>query len=1128
MKKTRRFKILSLVMALIMLFVAMPTYIFAFENETEAEINDDEQAEASIVSDNEVYVVEEDVSLREENAKHFKLSDGTMKAVSYAQAVHYKDENGNWIDIDNTLSLSGSEYTANNKTEIKFANKSGSNGLLSIKDGEYKIDFTPLNTNKVNVVIENPQKNNSRKFDDVKKLNDIVSRATYKGIYDGIDLEYILVGNNIKENIIVNDKQEEYKYSFEIKLNKLNAELKNNEIILTDSDTGEKVYEIPAPYMLDANGEYSNNVEYTLTQNSKWKYTFTVTADPEWINAEERQFPVTIDPTITVGTITKEIFVMEDGVYDNYQSLIIGNFMGFYYDVPGFIKFDTTLTTSPKTILTDVMLSLHVSYVENETGNDLKIGVFNALEYETGGEISSWYEETDEGTYSINYNNTSNFYESTPLSEQTITETGVYSWNITNWYTDWINGEITNHGFCIKGVGLPTADDTSISNKRANIRVTTSFNTDDYMIPTIEISYRYLVGVEDYYAYAENTLGDVGKSYVNLYDGSLTYINNLTSIAVSENLTYDINMVYNSIDKTWTPSFAENIEPHTALGVEQYIWTDEDGTKHLFTPYLERNQFGAYVMYEYSAVGQLWEVNNPTVFYPEDDIDYVLIQTTNNEYILRDYQGNQKMFDSEGRLSKICDAQGNMIFINNYSGGTNMASVYKKDSDGNVVILAELYYLTSRRLSHINDIQNQKKIQFSWGDVGAVNIFYKNLNGTIQYRQVCFEYNDPYETDLACVLDKSINQKIMYYIDTKDDEDASNDEKVIEIINVNSTPDQTIKKYVVDYGFCKDLGADFTSNTNDDLLTTFTFDGKGRNASLTYDDSLFPDSSYYSMEYNQNILSNGINLVKYNLETGSKEFLILNEQVTSFDFSNVTTTNSGVTYKIIENTKVAPYNMVCKIKVYYDESSTPSYVSTGFLTGTNTLIMSAHGLLKPKEGDDICRWEFPTKVEVIPGCYIENDEEQTPFGTYEITEFYIQREYYYFSDINSSEKYQYDWAACVIDENVDDKLGHFSLMIPNDDLIDETIQVLGYREISYEQNSNEHMYYTRGKIQSNQETIKYNALTAGGMSGGPVFLYDTNCLIGVHVGGGTEGIIGCAKKIDNLIYTLVNNLNSIE
>ena len=32
-----------------------------------------------------------------------------------------------------------------------------------------------------------------------------------------------------------------------------------------------KVYEIPAPYMLDANGEYSDSVEYILTKDSKWK-----------------------------------------------------------------------------------------------------------------------------------------------------------------------------------------------------------------------------------------------------------------------------------------------------------------------------------------------------------------------------------------------------------------------------------------------------------------------------------------------------------------------------------------------------------------------------------------------------------------------------------------------------------------------------------------------------------------------------------------------------------------------------------------------------------------------------------------------------------------------------------------
>jgi len=250
----------------------------------------------------DVVVLEEDEALRDENIKHFKLSDGTTKAVVYSQAVHYKDADGKWVDIDNALTLNGSEYSSSNKQSIKFANKSGSNGLVSINDGDYKFDFTPLNTNKVSVVIENPQSNNSRKFEDMSVLNNLVSKAIYADIYDGIDIEYILVGNNIKENIIVKEKQNSYTFSFELKLNKLSAELKDGAIILSDYDSGEQVYEIPVPYMFDANNVYSDSVEYSLVQNNKWKYTFTVTADAEWINSDDRAFPVTIDPSLGVDS----------------------------------------------------------------------------------------------------------------------------------------------------------------------------------------------------------------------------------------------------------------------------------------------------------------------------------------------------------------------------------------------------------------------------------------------------------------------------------------------------------------------------------------------------------------------------------------------------------------------------------------------------------------------------------------------------------------------------------------------------------------------------------------------------------------------------------------------------------
>ena len=40
---------------------------------------------------------------RREYEKHFLLSDGSFMAVSYPDAVHYKDAEGVWIEVDNRL-----------------------------------------------------------------------------------------------------------------------------------------------------------------------------------------------------------------------------------------------------------------------------------------------------------------------------------------------------------------------------------------------------------------------------------------------------------------------------------------------------------------------------------------------------------------------------------------------------------------------------------------------------------------------------------------------------------------------------------------------------------------------------------------------------------------------------------------------------------------------------------------------------------------------------------------------------------------------------------------------------------------------------------------------------------------
>ena len=111
-------------------------------------------------------------------------------------------------------------------------------------------------------------------------------------------------------------------------------------VLLRGAD-GEPVYEIPAPYLADADGATSlEDAAYKLERISGG-YLLTVEADPEWMNAPERAYPVTLDPTnsnipVLVDNITDVAIngkslglggYLDVGLYDTMQDLFV-NFVG--------------------------------------------------------------------------------------------------------------------------------------------------------------------------------------------------------------------------------------------------------------------------------------------------------------------------------------------------------------------------------------------------------------------------------------------------------------------------------------------------------------------------------------------------------------------------------------------------------------------------------------------------------------------------------------------------------------------------------------------------------------------------------------------------------------------------------
>ena len=101
---------LSFFLVLVFLFQMAPLRAFATADTGTADdgsgiLFSEEPSSEEASSPEPAEMVGEVASLRTEDGKHFRLSDGSFLAVSYGTPVHFQDEDGQWQDIDNTLTF---------------------------------------------------------------------------------------------------------------------------------------------------------------------------------------------------------------------------------------------------------------------------------------------------------------------------------------------------------------------------------------------------------------------------------------------------------------------------------------------------------------------------------------------------------------------------------------------------------------------------------------------------------------------------------------------------------------------------------------------------------------------------------------------------------------------------------------------------------------------------------------------------------------------------------------------------------------------------------------------------------------------------------------------------------------
>lgn len=344
-----------------------------------------------------------------------------------------------------------------------------------------------------------------------------------------------------------------------------------------------------------------------------------------WLKAQERIYPVVIDPVTTTSKKASEIYDAHvDSLYeeDNFQKSIILKTMGGDEVQRSFIRFEL-----PEMKTGDMVVSARLVLVSlAEDNKERTVEVHKVLHAWNSNSIN-WYNK--------------------PLYSETIEDLCCYkgdkqkyiTMDITRMVKDWYqNGG--NYGLMLK-------DDYELSGYTEFLSSDCDNGYQD-MRPRIDISYVNYSGLEDYWTYHSQDAGRAGTVHVNDYNGNLIMIHDTMNTEGSLE-PMALSHVYNSnncaTDLGYGYGFALNY--HQTLvktkigGTDYYKHTDGDGTIYYFY---------------YDSTEKKWK--------DESGLEQTLtIHTDGTEQlVIHDKEDNQLRFRN-GWLVKVQDKNGNCLSI---------------------------------------------------------------------------------------------------------------------------------------------------------------------------------------------------------------------------------------------------------------------------------------------------------------------------------------------------------------------------------------------------------------------------------------------------------------------------------
>ena len=633
------------------------------------------------VKEKEGKIIRELKDKRKENVKYFETENHGGIAAVYPYPVHC-EEDGQWKEIDNSLQEDNAEEEGygnkSSRLKVKFAKHGDSKKLVTLKQGNHKLSWgleeassgsgkkeKAEEKEEKKVIFRVYEKMADEQMDEKEwnhpqmKIPDARSGGIYEEILPGVDLEYLLEGETLKENVILKD-EEAAKTNFCLRIRHKGLRLKADEqgalcffAEREKEENAEAVFHLAVPCMYDQSGIYSDGVSYEMKDCGKGETLLTIITDTEWLTDSQRQYPVVIDPGLE--TVQKTSNIMDTFVREKYPSsssshtfgsFTVGN-SSSYGKCRAFLKINELPSLPPGVVVYEAKLNV-CQY--GFSGKDFYVHAHEVTE--------PWHES------SATWNNQPD-YQPEVLDYAEIKSVGNGSawrqFHVTKLVRKWYEGN--NLGICLrmKDESISGAADFISSNHPTGN--SSGITTKAY--PVCSIYYRDAKGLEDYYSYHDQSVGRAGNVYVNDYNGNLVLVHPDAATA-GTSFPASLAHVYNASDKNndnrlgygWRLSAWKELR---SSGIENYpyVYIDEDGTNHYFYK----------------------DTSDNNKLKDEDGLGLVITQTSSsndNAYMVMETKDKIKMtFRKDGFISTEADPNGNTVtyFYESDSKGTYLSKI---------------------------------------------------------------------------------------------------------------------------------------------------------------------------------------------------------------------------------------------------------------------------------------------------------------------------------------------------------------------------------------------------------------------------------------------------------------------